>query len=216
MGNVNPTVLIKHKLYDQFFDEPHERKIADITMSLKNETVNPVIITGDFIIVSGQQVVNVAIKAGIENVPVAVKNFDSEDSMLRYMLKCGISKGTYDCMNPIKYARCIAELERIDGVRQGSYGKTTKFEIGRGVPTRRQTDLAKELGVEARMLRRYKSLLKLEPEAQQAVASGKIGTTIAWDFLVKQSPERQRKVAEIALKKEKALTKQQTIAICLK
>ncbi len=180
MEKVQVRSLIRHPMYDKLFDKPRAQKARDIAMKLRNENLVPVIIvTKDNVVVTGQPIVDVAMSIGIETLPVRVGSYDSEDSVLRNVIKCGLSKRSPDCTNPIKYAKCIVELERIDGVRQGSFGKKPKFLIESGEPTRLQSELAKELGVSGKTLRRYKRLLELEPDIQQDVADGKIGVSAA-------------------------------------
>lgn len=70
-------------------------------------------------------------------------------------------------INPMKMARCIMELERIKGVRQGSAGKVSILE-GNNFPPKKasQKDLAEEIGLDERQLRNYKQLNSLIPELQ--------------------------------------------------
>lgn len=57
-------------------------------------------------------------------------------------------------VNPMKMAKCIMELERIKGIRQGSAGNPDQKIFG-GVT---QEDIAKELGVSVRTLQNLKNL----------------------------------------------------------
>ena len=72
-------------------------------------------------------------------------------------------------------ARCIWELERIKGVRQGSAGGTGINQFNKEVERNNfheaylQKDLAEEIGLDQRQLQNYKKLLNLIPELQDMV-----------------------------------------------
>ena len=51
-------------------------------------------------------------------------------------------------VNPMKMARCIMELERIYGIRQGSAGKVSILDGHNVVPKKSQDDLANQIGLE--------------------------------------------------------------------
>lgn len=80
-------------------------------------------------------------------------------------------------VNPIKMAKCIMELEKIKGIRQGSAGgngsnQYNKELEGNNFPQATQRDLANELGITPKQLRNYKQLNSLIPELQDMVEEG--------------------------------------------
>ena len=75
-------------------------------------------------------------------------------------------------VNPIKMAKCIMELEKIKGIRQGSAGKGSILEGNNFRPKISQSDLANELGITPKQLRNYKQLNSLIPELQDMVEEG--------------------------------------------
>lgn len=79
----------------------------------------------------------------------------------------------------LKLGRCIAELERIYGIRNGSAGKVAKDLDGHNVSPKTESDLAEQLEISTKQLGRYKSLADLIPELQDAVQSGQITATTA-------------------------------------
>lgn len=86
--------------------------------------------------------------------------------------------------NPMKMAKCIMELERIYGIKNGGDRKSE----GQNVRVKTQSELADEIGINERQLRRYKELLKLIPELQDLmVGEGKekIKPSIAYNILAK-------------------------------
>lgn len=65
-------------------------------------------------------------------------------------------------------ARCIVELERIYGIRQGSAGRVS-LESDNLTPNKKQSDFASELGISKQQLSDYKKLNTLIPELQELV-----------------------------------------------
>lgn len=61
----------------------------------------------------------------------------------------------------MKMARCIVELERIYGIRQGSAGKVGLLESDNLTPNKTQLDLADAVGISKQQLSDYKKLTTL-------------------------------------------------------
>ena len=72
--------------------------------------------------------------------------------------------------NPVKFGRCIAELERIYGIKNGGDRKSEAHNE----PLKTQDDLAEQLDISKAQLKRYKSLTDLIPELQDAVQTGQV------------------------------------------
>ena len=77
--------------------------------------------------------------------------------------------------NPVKLGRCIKELERIYGVREGSANNkgtnvSEKFSFT-------QKDLSEELGIVVRTMQNYKKLTELIPELEDLVDTGILAPT---------------------------------------
>ncbi|EJO5346488.1 hypothetical protein NRP93_000538 [Clostridium botulinum] len=84
-------------------------------------------------------------------------------------------------VNPMKMAKCISELEKIYGIRQGSANeKGMNQHIGDGnnfAHQKSQEDLAKQIGIDQRQLQNYKKLNELIPELQSLVETGVLKST---------------------------------------
>lgn len=91
----------------------------------------------------------------------------------------------------VKLGRCIKELERIYGVRNGSAGSAITNSEETKFPRKTQSDIAEEVDMTVQQLRKYKSLTDLIPELQDAVQSGKVTATTAMGFVKKLSEEEQ-------------------------
>ena len=72
----------------------------------------------------------------------------------------------------MKLGRCIKELERIYGIREGSYGKshTNNFN-GEDVP-KTEKEFADRLGITQQTLQNYKKLTEMIPELEDLVDTG--------------------------------------------
>lgn len=69
--------------------------------------------------------------------------------------------------NPVKLGRCIKELERSYGVREGSAGQAEpKVSDGNTIS---QSDIADMIGISVDTLSNYKKLTELVPELQDWV-----------------------------------------------
>ena len=84
--------------------------------------------------------------------------------------KIGVSEKTYrqrgiGNTNPIKFGRCLKELERIYGIQNGGDRKSEQNNLG----LISQNDLANQLGLTTETLRNYKTLADMIPEVQLLV-----------------------------------------------
>lgn len=96
-------------------------------------------------------------------------------------------------VNPMKMAKCIKELERIYGIRNGSAGgngnnQYTDKELDQNNlgEAKTQQDLAKQIGVTDEQLRNYKKLNELIPELQSLVETGALKSTTAYKIWAEQ------------------------------
>lgn len=89
-------------------------------------------------------------------------------------------------MNPMKMAKCIVELERIYGVRNGSAGISHTDNLNE----KTQKDLAKQLDISQQQLQDYKKLNELIPELQTLVETNLLkGTTAYMIWFGKNMPK---------------------------
>lgn len=89
-------------------------------------------------------------------------------------------------------ARCIQELERIKGVRQGSnnekgiiIGDTNNFNDVT------QKDIAEDLNISQQQLQNYKQLTNLIPELQDLIESNQMKATVGYKIWAKMPQEEQ-------------------------
>ena len=81
--------------------------------------------------------------------------------------------------DPVKFGRCIKELERIYGVRDGSAGGTGANQYTNEVESNNFTeaDLANQLGLTRQTIQNYKQLADAIPEIQDLVETGIVTPT---------------------------------------
>ena len=198
--------LKPHPKNNYFFDDIEGEPWTAFLESIETSgVIEPVIVdAADLTIVSGHQRVRACKALGIKQVAVEERGFDSEDERLKQLIETNIRQRGIGNGNPVKFGRCIAELERIYGIRNGGDRKSD----GHNVQVKTQDDLAEELEISKRQMARYKSLTNLIPELQEAVESGKITQTVAMGVVKKLSPSQQKELAESIGLKEKVSGKE--------
>lgn len=112
-------------------------------------------------------------------------------------------------VNSMKMAKCIMELERIKGIKQGGY-RGNQY-IKNQNKKYNQSDLAEDLHISQQQLQDYKKLLKLIPEFQQMIENGSMKATVGYKIWAKMSSEEQEKFFnDIGREKIKTLTQKAT------
>jgi ParB family chromosome partitioning protein len=186
--------LNPHPKNKYFFDDIDGEPWVAFLESIKTSgVIEPIIVSApDLTIVSGHQRVRACQKLGIKQVAVEERSYESEDEILKQLIETNIRQRGVGNTNAVKLGRCIKELERIYGIKNGGDRKSEETKL----PLKSQGELAEELDMSKVQLRKYKSLADLIPELQDAVQSGQITATTAMGFVKKLSPEEQKKLAE--------------------
>ena len=193
MEFMNPNDLKSHPRNTEFFDDMDGQKWEDFLKSVRTSgIIEPVIVTQDLVIVSGHQRVRAAKAIGLTKIAVEVRHYADDDKVLKDLIETNIMQRGIGNTNPIKLAKCIMELERILGIRNGGDRKSD----GNNFHVNTQSDLAEKLKVSQRQLSNYKKLLELIPELQTAVESGQISATNASAILARLPEAEQKAIAE--------------------
>lgn len=98
-----------------------------------------------------------------------------EDEILADLIETNIRQRGIGNPNPVKLGRCIKELERIYGVRDGSANKKGNNRIGEPKVSDdqlSQSDIADMIGISVDTLSNYKKLTEMIPELQDLVDTG--------------------------------------------
>ena len=194
MQMMNVDKLIPHRKNTYFFDDiKDEPWFAFIDSIQTSGVIEPIIATQDNVIVSGHQRVRACKELGIKEVAVEVRHYDSEDEILKQLIETNICQRGIGNVNAVKMGRCLKELERIEGIRNGG---DRKSEAHNALLIKTQSDLADEIGISIDQYKRYKSLTSLVPELQDAVQTGTLTATTAYGLVKKLSPDEQKQLAE--------------------
>lgn len=192
--------LKSHPRNSEFFDDITGDAWEAFLESIRTSgVIEPVIVTTDYVIVSGHQRIRACKELGIVQTLVDIRRYENDDEILKQLIETNIRQRGVGNPNPVKLGRCIKELERIYGIEKGGDRKSKEHNV----PLITQDDLAQELGLTRQHLRRYKSLTDLIPELQDAVQTGTITATTAMGVVKKLSPEEQQELAESLLPEQK-------------
>ena len=208
--NIQPKLLHPHPRNSEFFDDITGEPWTEFLKSVETSgIIQPVVITQDNVVVSGHQRLRACKELGIAEIPVVQKTYADEDAVLKDLLETNIRQRGVDNSNPVKLGRCIKELERLYGIRNGGNRGNQYTELPEpqnAVVPKSQEDLAKELKMSTDKLQRYKKLAELIPELEDFVETGMITPTTALALSRQLSADDQRKLLESLDKETKYST----------
>ena len=172
--------------WDQFIDSMRER-----IKKGKTGNVEPIVITQDKVIVSGHQRVRALKELGITQVNAEIKIYESEDEIIADLIETNIRQRGIGNPNAMKLSRCIKEIERIYGVRNGSSNEKGNNRIGEPKVSADQSNVANMFGLSVDTIQNYKKLSDLIPELQDWVETGILAPTTAIALIKYMSPSEQ-------------------------
>lgn len=182
--------LCPHKDNDYFFDDITGEAWQEFIDSIKTSgVIEPIVVTQNKVIVSGHQRVRACKLLEIEEIDAEVKIFDSEDEIIKCLIETNIRQRGIGNTNPVKFGRCLKELERIYGIKEG---RPEKLPQNAEVSNTTQSDLASQFGMSVDTLNRYKTLADSIPEIQNLVETGIVTPSVA-RAIIKKLPEFQQK-----------------------
>lgn len=203
--NLSVDILKVHPRNTEFFDDIQGEQYEKFKNSIKEDGIlTPLIVSPDMTIISGHQRYQAAKDLNIGLVPVIIKEeLLDEDEKLKKLLATNF--GRLD-NNEMKQSRVIVTYEELCNIKKGN----NQYSIGHNVRST-QSQIAKELGISIRQLRRLKDLQKLIPELQDMVENNELGATTGYMIYAKMSKEEQEKFFnEIGKDKIKELTQKAT------
>lgn len=222
MQNIKISELKKHPRNEEFFDDMEGEKWTSFLESVERRgIVESIVVTQDLMIVSGHQRVRACEEMGLLEVPCRIVHYPDydekfnrtkEDMILEDLICTNIMQRGVGNVNPMKMARCIQELERIKGIKNGG-NRGNQYKVAEpnnsDVPTQKQ--LAEDLNVKQDTITNYKKLLNLIPELQQMVENGSMKATVGYKIWARMSQEEQNKFFEnIGREKIKKLSQKAT------
>ena len=176
--------LTPHPQNEYYFDDIVGDAWSEFLESIRTSgVIEPVIITQTRLIVSGHQRVRACRELGIEEVMTETRQYDSDDKIIKDLIETNIRQRGIGNPNPVKFGRCITELERIYGIQHGGsrIPKSKNFTLNDEQRTSPQTEseLATQLGLTRQSLQNYKKLAKLIPEVEDFLDTGMISANTA-------------------------------------
>jgi ParB family chromosome partitioning protein len=126
MQKIKVELLKAHPRNKEFFDDIEGDKWQDFVESIKTSgIIQPLVVTDDYVVISGHQRLKAAKELGLTEVPCEVHEYvdkdgiTAEDWKLKDLLESNLMQRGVGNTNPKKAARCFLELERIHGVQRG-------------------------------------------------------------------------------------------------
>lgn len=201
--------LKPHPRNAEFFDDITGDAWETFKESIKTSgVIEPVIATNDNIIVSGHQRVRACKELGIAEIMTDFRDYKSDDAVVKDLIETNIRQRGVGNTNPVKFGRCLMELERIYGIQHGNNQHTERTPQN-AETTKSQETLASELGMSVDKLNRFKQLAQAIPEMQSLVESGKVTKSVALSLIKRLSEDEQRQLVEALPKDDKALSKRE-------
>lgn len=190
MQQININELKPHPRNNEFFDDMTGDAWNAFKESISTSgIVEPIVVTQDMVIVSGHQRIRAAKELGLSTIMVDIRKYENDDKVLKDLIETNIRQRGIGNPNPVKLGRCIKELERIYGVREGSAGKSEpKLSDGNIF---NQSDIAEMIGISVDTLNNYKKLTELIPELEDLVDTGILAPTTALALVKYMSPSEQ-------------------------
>ncbi|HHY79959.1 MAG TPA: ParB N-terminal domain-containing protein [Thermoanaerobacter sp.] len=206
MQMVDINLLKEHPRNRELFDDIQGERWQEFVESIKTSgIIVPLIITQDYVVISGNQRLKAAKELGLKEVPCEIRTYEDkdgltkEDWMLKDLIETNLRQRGIGNLNPMKLARCILELERIYGIKRGGYrenlqnlgGQTATVAVSS--PKNSQKEIIENFGLGERRYYQLKKLNELIPELQSLVEQGKLSSS-AGEQLAYLEPEQQREL----------------------
>lgn len=195
MQQINVYELKPHPRNNEFFDDMTGDKWKEFLESVKKRgVIEPVVITPDKMIVSGHQRVRACKELGISAVMCDIHAYNNEDEILQDLLETNIRQRGDVGGSAKKVGLRIKELERIYGIRSGSFNIKGDNRIGEpnnSVDQISQADLANKIGISVDTLQNYKKLTEMIPELEELVDTGIATPTTALAIMRNLSEDEQ-------------------------
>ena len=155
---------------------------------------------GGYEMVSGHRRMRACQLAGIEDIPVIVRNLDRDEAIIS-MVDSNLKR---EEISPMEKAR--AYQMKTDAMKR-KMGRRTKEEIAQdeALGIKRMNadeELAQQVGESPATIQRYKTLNKLVPELQDLVDKGKIPVNTGAD-IAQMKPKEQKVLADAIQKEDK-------------
>lgn len=179
--------LVPHEKNAYYFDDMTGDKWEEFKESIRTSgVIEPPVITGEMVIVSGHQRIRACKELGITEVTCEMRVYDSEDKVLKDLIETNIRQRGTISGSAKKMGLVYEELKRIYGVKEGRPGK-----LPQNAEVKTQTEIAEMMGKSVDTLERFASLKDLIPEFQAILDEKRISTSVASSLIAKLSEDEQ-------------------------
>ena len=186
--------LVSHPRNNEFFDDIPPERWSDFVRSIRTSgVIEPVRITQDNVLVSGHQRVKACKELGIVSVPYTKHTYENDDLVLKDLIETNLQQRGVGNTNPVKFGRCIKELERIYGIQRGNNQHTNSTPMS-SESSFTQEQLAAQIGISSDSLRNYKLLTEMIPELEDLLDTGIVSKTTALAILKNLNESEQREL----------------------
>ncbi|SDF02474.1 ParB-like nuclease domain-containing protein [Thermoanaerobacter thermohydrosulfuricus] len=209
MGMIKIELLKEHPRNKEFFDDIEGDRWQEFVESIRTSgIIVPLIVTQDYVVISGNQRLKAAKELGLKEVPCEVRTYEDrdgltkEDWMLKDLIETNLRQRGIGNLSPMKLARCILELERIYGIKVGKPQNQLQIMDDNSATVAElqtiisQKELTEIVGLKERQLRGIKKLNDLIPELQILVEQGKLSSS-AGEQLAYLEPEQQKELFDV-------------------
>lgn len=177
------SVLKDHPQNSYFFDDITGEKWNEFLLSIKhNGVLTPLVITPEYVVVSGHQRKRACVELGIPRVKCDIVQFASEDDVLLALIDSNIRQRGVVNSPSVKLGRILLELERIKNA-QGN-GRTAENATSK-------TAIQEQVGIDKKVANRAKTLAALPECYEGLLENGVISARTAIDVVSKLKPEEQ-------------------------
>lgn len=210
MQKIKVELLKVHPRNKEFFDDMEGDKWKDFVESIKTSgIIQPLVVTDDYVVISGHQRLKAAKELGLTEVPCEIKEYvdkegiTAEDWKLKDLLESNLMQRGIGNINPMKSARCIGELKRIYDIKKGRPNNSnngTEKQTPGVYFIKTQKELADNLGISESHLKELNQLNNLIQPFQNLVEFGSgensLPLKLAY-FLASRTKEEQEELYQV-------------------
>lgn len=176
-------ILKDHPRNSYFFDDITGEKWNEFLLSIKrNGVLTPLVVTPEYIIVSGHQRKRACVELGIPRVKCDIVQFASEDDVLLALIDSNIRQRGIVNSPSVKLGRILLELERIKNAQEN--GRTAESATSKKA-------IQEQVGIDRKVASRAKTLATLPDGYEELLNNGVISARTAIDIVSKLKPEEQ-------------------------
>ncbi len=204
MDLVDITQLQAHPQNDEFFDPIAGEKWTQFLKSIETSGVlEPLLVTPEYVIVSGHQRRRACEELGIEEIPCEIKEYDDRDGLskdqwiLKDLIETNVRQRGEIGGNELKMVRRVDALCDIYEIRRGGGRPKIVLNEDNYDAPRNINAICDKVGTTRKQYYQSTPLLDLEDAVIKRFESGEIPITVAARLISKLTPEQQRELVSM-------------------